>query len=94
MSGRAFILIMFFWAVLTLVTPTLIRLSASAKPTLNLNGKKGAATVAAGSRYSRGSLPRRALVATPPPVSPSQPLAPAPEPTAQPQTGRKRLVEP
>lgn len=31
MSGRTFILILFFWAVLTIVTPVLVRLSASAK---------------------------------------------------------------
>ncbi|KAK4351958.1 hypothetical protein RND71_027476 [Anisodus tanguticus] len=31
MSGRTIILILFFWAVLTIVTPVLVRLSASAK---------------------------------------------------------------
>uniref|UniRef100_M0ZWJ8 Uncharacterized protein n=1 Tax=Solanum tuberosum TaxID=4113 RepID=M0ZWJ8_SOLTU len=31
MSGRTIILILFFWAVLTIVTPILVRLSATAK---------------------------------------------------------------
>ncbi|XP_059283267.1 uncharacterized protein LOC132036877 [Lycium ferocissimum] len=31
MSGRTLFLILFFWAVLTIVTPILVRLSASAK---------------------------------------------------------------
>ncbi|KZV28863.1 cyclin-dependent kinase inhibitor 1C [Dorcoceras hygrometricum] len=31
MNGRTYVLILFFWALLTIVTPMLIRLSASAK---------------------------------------------------------------
>lgn len=31
MNGRSTVLILFFWALLTVITPTLIRMSASAK---------------------------------------------------------------
>lgn len=40
MTTRAYVLIFFFWAVLTIVTPTLILLSESSKPDLHQNGKK------------------------------------------------------
>ena len=40
MNGRTYVLILFFWAVLTIVTPMLVRLSASAKPSINFNGMR------------------------------------------------------
>ncbi|KAK4599800.1 hypothetical protein RGQ29_009729 [Quercus rubra] len=36
---RTFVLIFFFWAVLTIITPTLIILSENSKPKLDLNGQ-------------------------------------------------------
>ncbi|XP_044475639.1 uncharacterized protein LOC123203362 [Mangifera indica] len=39
MTTRAYVLIFFFWAVLTIVTPTLILLSESSKPDFHQNGK-------------------------------------------------------
>ncbi|XP_059635646.1 uncharacterized protein LOC132277822 [Cornus florida] len=60
MSGRTFVAILFFWAVLTILTPTLVRLSASAKANLDLNGEKREEMNA---KSMMGLLPRRALVA-------------------------------
>lgn len=41
MSGRTYVVILFFWALLTVVTPMLIRMSASAKHNTDLiNGKQ------------------------------------------------------
>nr|DAD21616.1 TPA_asm: hypothetical protein HUJ06_023079 [Nelumbo nucifera] len=40
MNGRVFVLIFFFWAVFTIVTPTLIILSASAKSNSDSNGER------------------------------------------------------
>jgi hypothetical protein len=39
MTGRIFLVIFFFWALLAIVTPTLVLLSESSKPYLDLNGK-------------------------------------------------------
>lgn len=40
MNGRNYVLILFFWALLTVVTPTLVHMSASAKPYLDSNGMR------------------------------------------------------
>ncbi|KAJ0086712.1 hypothetical protein Patl1_09165 [Pistacia atlantica] len=40
MTDRAYVLIFFFWAVLTIITPTLILLSESSKPNFDPNGKE------------------------------------------------------
>lgn len=40
MNTRAFVLIFFFWAFLTIITPTLILLSESSKTDLDQNGKR------------------------------------------------------
>ena len=40
MSGRIFVVIFFFWAILTIVTPTLILLSENSKTDLDSDGKK------------------------------------------------------
>ncbi|KAM3304655.1 hypothetical protein P3S67_011521 [Capsicum chacoense] len=80
MSGRTIILILFFWAVLTIVTPVLVRLSATAKVngeffvikyTSELKERVKAGKV-------MGLLPRRVLVAAALPLSP----APGPYPVS------------
>ncbi|CAK7346348.1 unnamed protein product [Dovyalis caffra] len=40
MSGRIFLVIFFFWALLAIVTPTLVLLSESSKPDLDSHGKE------------------------------------------------------
>nr|XP_016501162.1 PREDICTED: uncharacterized protein LOC107819557 [Nicotiana tabacum] len=79
MSGRTFILILFFWAVLTIVTPVLVRLSASAKANGEFFVIKHTSDLK--ERIKDGKvmelLPRRALVAVAPPRKESMPpLAP------------------
>ncbi|KAJ4963845.1 hypothetical protein NE237_023784 [Protea cynaroides] len=44
MPGRAFVLIFFFWALLSIVTPTLIFLSASSRATLDHKGEQSGGT--------------------------------------------------
>ncbi|KAF7141418.1 hypothetical protein RHSIM_Rhsim06G0030900 [Rhododendron simsii] len=94
MNGRTTVLILFFWAVLTIVTPVLVRMSASAKPTFHFNGEE-----TEGSKAGKGLLSRRALVAVapppPPPPPPPLPLAPAPEPSPkiEPRLAINKIVE-
>ncbi|GMP81417.1 hypothetical protein CsSME_00036139 [Camellia sinensis var. sinensis] len=83
MSGRAYVVILFFWAVLTIITPMLIRLSESAKPTLHFNGERREGTNAGIQRL----LPRRALVV---PTVPPQALAPPPSPAPAPSPMSKQ----
>ncbi|XVF63828.1 hypothetical protein PTKIN_Ptkin09bG0117900 [Pterospermum kingtungense] len=40
MTGRTYVVIFFFWAALTIITPTLVLWSESSKPNLELNGEK------------------------------------------------------
>lgn len=85
-------MILFFWAVLTIVTPILVRLSASAtKPTIYFEGEKIEGTKAGLKTW----LPRRALVARAPPQAPPLPLhlslAPAQAPKISLQSGIKSL---
>ncbi|XVE69857.1 hypothetical protein DITRI_Ditri10aG0025200 [Diplodiscus trichospermus] len=40
MNGRAYVVIFFFWAALTIITPTLVLWSESSKPNLELNGQR------------------------------------------------------
>ncbi|CDP07495.1 unnamed protein product [Coffea canephora] len=88
MSGRTFVLILFFWAVLTIVTPMLVRLSASAKPHVEFKAK-GETREEMYTRRVLGMLPRRALVPTmmhKAPLAPEPPAsAPAPEPEPEPE---------
>ncbi|CAK9178505.1 unnamed protein product [Ilex paraguariensis] len=94
MRGRAIVLILFFWAVLSIVTPTLIRLSAAAKPYSESNGDGGEGRMV---RIEMKLLPRRALVATSqpqvavPPPTPTPTPAPAPAPALQPDFGIRKL---
>ncbi|KVH98397.1 Retrieval of early ER protein Rer1 [Cynara cardunculus var. scolymus] len=82
MVGRTFLVILFFWAALTIVTPILVRMSSSTS-VLDYNDEldKG------GPQRSRGMsfLPRRTLVSTEHPFAPAPAPAPAPCPP-------KRLV--
>ncbi|XP_051123760.1 uncharacterized protein LOC127246417 [Andrographis paniculata] len=68
MNGRIYVLILFFWALLTIVTPMLIRLSASANLYPRLDGEQG--------EVPKVLLPRRALIQ----LILSPVSAPAPEP--------------
>uniref|UniRef100_A0A3Q7H5Z3 Uncharacterized protein n=1 Tax=Solanum lycopersicum TaxID=4081 RepID=A0A3Q7H5Z3_SOLLC len=61
MSGRTLVLILSLWAVLTIVTPILVRLSASATP----KGEFFVITHTTASEKVMGLLPRKALVAQP-----------------------------
>ncbi|KAI7743927.1 hypothetical protein M8C21_006804 [Ambrosia artemisiifolia] len=58
MSGRTFFVILFFWAALTVITPILIRLSASAN-LLDYNGEMKNGGIQSSKELSL--LPRRAL---------------------------------
>ncbi|KAH1057922.1 hypothetical protein J1N35_035987 [Gossypium stocksii] len=40
MGDRTFVVIFFFWAFLTIITPTLVIWSESSKPLLEMNGQK------------------------------------------------------
>ncbi|KAJ8762315.1 hypothetical protein K2173_007472 [Erythroxylum novogranatense] len=46
MSGRTFVLIFFFWAVLAVVTPALVLLSESSKPDIEFGVEKSGANKA------------------------------------------------
>ncbi|KAK2994155.1 hypothetical protein RJ640_020960 [Escallonia rubra] len=83
MNGRTILLILFFWAALTIVTPILVRMSASAKPHLKNYGEDNEEMSAIS---VMGLLPRRALVAmvSPQAPTPAEEPAPAPAPTLQP----------
>ncbi|KAL4199167.1 hypothetical protein AMTRI_Chr03g49850 [Amborella trichopoda] len=85
MPHRAFVVIVLFWALLTLLTPTLIYLSASAKPTLDSPGEERGQV---NSRKMMGIRERSHL----------SPEAPAPTPALAPQpqlissTGRTQII--
>nr|GLL18172.1 uncharacterized protein LOC104221766 [Ipomoea trifida] len=86
MRGRAFVLILCFWAVLMVVTPALIKLSANAK----LNGEFYVVVSesegdgeAKNDKISASLLSRKALVAAVPRKAPSPAPAPAPAPAAE-----------
>ncbi|PIN06214.1 hypothetical protein CDL12_14310 [Handroanthus impetiginosus] len=75
MSSRTYVVILFFWALLTIVTPMLVRLSASANLYATFDGERKEG-------MNKLSLPRRALIAeiVSPAPSPSPAPAPAPSP--------------
>ncbi|KAL8257057.1 hypothetical protein R6Q59_029098 [Mikania micrantha] len=87
MLGRTFFVILFFWAALTVITPILVRLSASAN-LLDSNGaiKNG------GIQSSKGAvlLSRRALESIEHPKKES-PASPSPSPSPSPLPLRTRL---
>ncbi|GAV65653.1 hypothetical protein CFOL_v3_09167 [Cephalotus follicularis] len=88
MRGRVFVLIFFFWAILTIITPTLILLSESSKTDLDLRG------------YMTEGMKARKMMAdfekhldtliTPPPFKPS---APAPAPTPESASRIEKLYQ-
>ncbi|KAG9449683.1 hypothetical protein H6P81_009648 [Aristolochia fimbriata] len=77
MSGRAFVLIFLFWALLTLITPTLVSWSSAARSNLeskaNLEGSEQRARRMIA--YAEMGPRRRGKTAAKPPVQ-----APAPSP--------------
>ncbi|MFS8000076.1 hypothetical protein Hanom_Chr12g01174151 [Helianthus anomalus] len=84
MLGRTFVVILFFWAALTVVTPILIRLSASAN-VLDHNGGIKNGDIVQSSKEVR-LLSRRALGSIRHPkkeihVSPSSSPSPSPSPS-------------
>ncbi|KAL7155318.1 hypothetical protein ABFS83_03G067100 [Erythranthe nasuta] len=72
MSGRIYVVILFFWALLTVITPMLVRLSDSANLYRRFDGEE----IREGVKLL---FPRRVLIAAT--VSPAAP-APAPAPVA------------
>ncbi|KAK6939483.1 hypothetical protein RJ641_029014 [Dillenia turbinata] len=76
MNGRAYVLIFFFWAVLTIITPTLILWSASAKANLDHDGEIG-----------EGVKARRKLGYFEEHMRMQVPLAPVPAPAEAPELG-------
>ncbi|EEF52596.1 uncharacterized protein LOC8288951 [Ricinus communis] len=80
MTERTFIVIFFFWAILTIVTPTLILLSESSKPDWKSSVDRSRGMVNAGrtSGYAEIQLARK--------VTRSAPMeeAPAPAPFLEP----------
>ncbi|KAJ8772711.1 hypothetical protein K2173_027888 [Erythroxylum novogranatense] len=69
MSGRTFVLIFFFWAVLIIVTPTLILLSESSKPEMGFKVKKSGAKLRKVMDYTHKLLRAEAPVQAPTPAS-------------------------
>ncbi|KAL7605067.1 hypothetical protein Lser_V15G18702 [Lactuca serriola] len=61
MLGRTFLVILFFWAALTIITPILVHLSASAKPLdyngeIKYNGSQSRKVISLLSRKALGSI--------------------------------------
>ncbi|KAJ9186561.1 hypothetical protein P3X46_002118 [Hevea brasiliensis] len=79
MSERTFVVIFFFWAVLTIVTPTLILLSESSKPELYSNVDKSRALLNA-RRIMMGYAEKQPRIK----LIPSAPME-APAPAAVPE---------
>ncbi|MFS7972417.1 hypothetical protein Hanom_Chr09g00844461 [Helianthus anomalus] len=80
MLGRTFFVILFFWAALTVITPILIRLSASAN-LLDYNGEMKHGGIQ--NSKALGLLSRRALGQKEKPFSPSPSSSPSPSPELQ-----------
>ncbi|KAJ8641390.1 hypothetical protein MRB53_018084 [Persea americana] len=81
MNGRVFVLIFFFWALLAIITPTLVLWSASAKPSLGtIDERTIDIKVKRMMSYIEKSYSRRVL-------RPQSPVAEAPAPAPSPDTG-------
>ncbi|KAJ6730942.1 TRANSMEMBRANE PROTEIN [Salix viminalis] len=97
MSGRIFLVIFFFWALLAIVTPTLVLLSESSAPYLDLNVEKNGGGVLKPRRMMRyfEKQPRIEEIAlasilqapTPAPVP-----DPDPEPEPEPVSGIREVI--
>ncbi|XAR61744.1 hypothetical protein NMG60_11016250 [Bertholletia excelsa] len=81
MNGRTFVLILFSWSVLVIVTPMLVRMSESAKPTFNFDGEGVEVPLVGMQRL----LPRRGLISSAPPEALALAPEPAPAPAPAPQ---------
>ncbi|KAH7524107.1 hypothetical protein FEM48_Zijuj06G0083900 [Ziziphus jujuba var. spinosa] len=97
MSGRTFVVIFVFWAFLTIITPTLVLLSETSKPLLDLNGEAGEGTKTRRMMGHKDKPPIRSPTAHPAPIgapspspSPSPALAPAPKPTPNRSMGSRK----
>ncbi|TQD81952.1 hypothetical protein C1H46_032503 [Malus baccata] len=92
MSGRIYVVIFFFWAALTVITPTLVFLSETTKPYLDSNGEKVEGTK--GRRligiigYEAQRRPRVLPTTEAPAASP--PLSPAQAPVSELKPGLER----
>ncbi|XP_052306226.1 uncharacterized protein LOC127904960 isoform X1 [Populus trichocarpa] len=86
MTGRIFLVIFFFWALLAIVTPTLVLLSESSKPYLDLNDvaveKKGGVLKP---RRMMGYLEKQPRIEEIALASILQAPTPAPEPEPEPE---------
>ncbi|KDP38525.1 hypothetical protein JCGZ_04450 [Jatropha curcas] len=79
MSERTFVVIFFFWAALTIVTPTLILLSESSKPDLHSNVDKLGGVL--NPRRMMGYAEKQAMTTIVPSAAIEAPTpSPAPEP--------------
>lgn len=70
MNGRIYVLILLFWAFLTIVTPMLIHLSASAKLNARFDGERRQAMKDVSARRALGKI--RVSPAPAPPPAPEQ----------------------
>ncbi|XP_010060966.2 uncharacterized protein LOC104448771 [Eucalyptus grandis] len=95
MSGRIIVVILFFWALLTFVTPTLVHLSESSKLKLRLHGEN-IDTEALRARKEFGFLKKPLaskpldMARTKAPVPAAVP-APSPSPAPEPQPASSRV---
>ncbi|KAI6688267.1 hypothetical protein NL676_025095 [Syzygium grande] len=84
MSGRrTIVVIFFFWALLTIITPTLVHLSESAKLKLTLNGEN-IDTEALRARKAFGFL-KKSLASKPLDTARATAPVPAPSPSPSPE---------
>ncbi|KAF8022803.1 hypothetical protein BT93_F0346 [Corymbia citriodora subsp. variegata] len=99
MSGRTFVVIFFFWALLTIITPTLVHLSESSKLKPSLNGEN-IDTEALRARKAFGFLKKpsatkrldTARTKAPIPASgPAPSPSPSPSPVPEPQPASSRV---
>ncbi|KAJ6336173.1 hypothetical protein OIU78_012724 [Salix suchowensis] len=91
MSGRIFLVIFFFWALLAIVTPTLVLLSESSAPYLDLNVEKNGGGVLKPRRMMRyfEKQPRIEEIAL---ASILQAPTPAPVPEPEPVSGIREVT--
>ncbi|KAI5596901.1 hypothetical protein BDE02_02G032400 [Populus trichocarpa] len=83
MTGRIFLVIFFFWALLAIVTPTLVLLSESSKPYLDLNVEKKGGVLKP--RRMMGYLEKQPRIEEIALASILQAPTPAPEPEPEPE---------
>ncbi|XP_050214650.1 uncharacterized protein LOC126665786 [Mercurialis annua] len=77
MNERTFVVIFFFWAILTIITPTLILLSESSKPDLlqfNVDRSGGLMNARRMIDYSEKQLARKIIRSAPAPAPVLEPV--------------------